>query len=76
MGDIFFRSNVELIEHVKAVRTKCVAAFEETSALVTEDGAVHMFGCGLEGQLGNGTLHCSSFPLAVSVSLVLLFSRF
>lgn len=27
MGDIFFRSNVELISHVKAVRTKCVAAF-------------------------------------------------
>ena len=36
-----------------------------------------MFGCGLEGQLGNGFFNCTSFPLAVKVfsyygSLVLL----
>ncbi len=49
LGDIFFRSNVTLIDHLASIRTRSMIAFEESSALVTEDGAVHMCGCGLEG---------------------------
>lgn len=49
-------------EFFRNLKLKDIAAFRETSMVLTEEGLVFTFGCGFEGQIGNGKLENQRTP--------------